>query len=301
MNRLQRILDHKRAEVAMRQCERPSGLLREAIAQQASAAALAPAGNTASESATRSLRHSLQEVSRAGKHPAVIAEFKRRSPSAGSLTNTAAADPTRQVAQVTRGYAAAGAAGLSILTDEAFFGGSAADLMAAREAVALPLLRKDFILEPYQLLEAKLWGADAVLLIAECLSASELADLHEQALALHLEVLIEVHDVASLTKLPADLALVGINHRDLRDFSVHLQRGPERLPALRKACPKALFVAESGINSAADARLLFQAGFDALLIGSLFMRQPDPAAALAEFLNACAVNPSPITEQMFNS
>ncbi|MBI1191572.1 MAG: indole-3-glycerol-phosphate synthase TrpC [Bacteroidetes bacterium] len=317
MNRLERILDHKRAEVAMRRCERPTALLREAIAQQAAAQTHGPTAGPApshanSGKATRSLRASLLETARAARHPAVIAEFKRRSPSAGALRDAGAQDPASDVGQIALGYANAGAAGLSILTDEAFFGGSAADLMVARETVALPLLRKDFILEPYQLLEAKLWGADVVLLIAECLSASELGDLHQQALALGLEVLVEVHDAASLAKLPGDLAMVGINHRDLRDFSVDIRRGPERLPALRKACPDALFVAESGIKSAADAQLLLYAGFDALLIGSLFMREPDPAAALSEFLRACggrvdrmalpnaSADTSASNEQMFN-
>jgi indole-3-glycerol phosphate synthase len=290
MNRLQRIMDHKRAEVAMRRCERPAALLREAIGLQEDQA-MAP----------RSLRAALAARAERGPFPAVLAEFKRRSPSAGAIAGAELAEAEDGLLAVAKGYEAAGAAAMSVLTDEVFFGGSAADLIAARSAVALPLLRKDFMLDPYQLLEARLWGADAVLLIAECLSAGELGALFEQAQALGLEVLVEVHDLASLPKLPAELPLLGINHRDLRDFSVDLARGPERLPALRKACPHALYLAESGINSAEDAQRLLRAGFDALLIGSLFMRQPDPAGALRDFLRACTENGHFSTEQMFNS
>lgn len=260
-DRLARIVEHKRAETAQRRCELPASLLREAL----SAGAPAP---------TRSLRRALQQ----GTYP-LIAEFKRRSPSAGAL----ASRPLEAV-EVAGAYASAGAAALSVLSDEHFFGGSLGDLRAVRSAVAIPVLRKDFILESYQLLEARLHGADAVLLIAECLEAEQLHSLCAESAVLGLEVLIEVHDPSQMDKLPADAALVGINHRDLRDFSVDIRRGPERLGALREACPNALAVAESGVESAADARYLLQAGFDALLIGSLFMRQPDPAQACADFL-----------------
>jgi indole-3-glycerol phosphate synthase len=263
MDKLQRIIDHKRAELAMLRCARPEATLRQLLADQPATAK------------HRSLRAALQHPK-----PGIIAEFKRRSPSAGAIA-TGIADPV----QVCRGYELSGASALSVLTDEYFFGGSLDDLRLVRAAVDLPILRKDFLLESYQLLEAKLAGADAVLLIAECLEADELAQLHGEALELGLEVLIEMHGPEQVRKLPASAQLVGINHRDLRDFSVDLRRGPERLPALREACPEALAIAESGVNSAADASMLIRAGFDALLIGSLFMSSEDPVAGCSELVS----------------
>jgi indole-3-glycerol phosphate synthase len=203
----------------------------------------------------------------------VIAEIKRRSPSAGALA--AAVDPAGQA----RAYARGGAAALSVLTDGPFFGGSLDDLRAARAAVALPVLRKDFIVDPAQVYESRAAGADAVLLIAAALSPAELAELHALAGELKLTALVEVHHER---ELPAALAprprLLGINNRDLTSLAVDLAtclRVRPRIPA------GPLVVAESGVESAADVARLKAGGLDAFLVGSSLMRAPDPAAALA--------------------
>ncbi|MGO9490418.1 MAG: indole-3-glycerol phosphate synthase TrpC [Solirubrobacteraceae bacterium] len=202
----------------------------------------------------------------------VIAEFKRRSPSAGSLH--AAPDLSTIVPAYQRG----GAVALSILTEEANFGGSLEDLRLAGELCGLPLLRKDFIVDPYQLLEARLAGADAVLLIVAALADQELAALHAAACELGLDVLVEVHDADELGRA-ADLGadIIGVNNRDLRDFSVDLARTAallDRMPA------GAIVVSESGISSPAQLAHLEALGVHAVLVGETLMRAPDPAAAL---------------------
>lgn len=203
----------------------------------------------------------------------VIAEIKRRSPSAGALA--AAVDPADQA----RAYARGGAAALSVLTDGPFFGGSLEDLRAARAAVALPVLRKDFIIDPAQVYESRAAGADAVLLIAAALSSTQLTELHGLALELGLAALVEVHHerelLAALAPRPR---LLGINNRDLTTLSVDLAtslRVRSRIPA------GPLVVAESGVESPADVARLKAGGLDAFLVGSSLMRAPDPAAALA--------------------
>jgi indole-3-glycerol phosphate synthase len=202
----------------------------------------------------------------------VIAEFKRRSPSAGTLREDA------DVGEVVSAYERGGASALSVLTEGLNFDGSLEDLRAARAACALPILRKDFIVDPYQLHEALLAGADAVLLIVAALRAGELASLLEKARALGLDVLVEVHDreeLLSALSLGADM--VGINNRDLRDFSVDVER-TERLLAEMPA--GVTVVSESGIATAEQLRSLQQAGVHAVLVGESLMRSPDPEAAL---------------------
>ncbi len=272
MNRLQQIIDHKQAEVAMRRCARPEALLMEALTETRKRD---EALGSASPFAERSLHRALLRA----EFP-LIAEFKRRSPSAGAI-----APKAFEPVEVAQGYVRSGAAAISVLTDERFFEGHLKDLEHIRSAVSLPLLRKDFIIDTYQLPEALLNGADAVLLIAECLDDQTLLKLYDRSLELGLEVLLEVHHPDQLKRLPSDAAMVGINHRDLSDFSVDIRRGPERLPALRRACPNALAIAESGLESADDAAMLLNAGFDALLVGSLFMRSADPALACADFFS----------------
>lgn len=262
MNRLQRILENKKVEVAQAQRKLPESALRLALEERKPART------------SRSLIASLQSA----KAP-LIAEFKRRSPSAGALAIQDLAPVS-----VCSAYEQAGAAGVSVLTDPVFFSGTMDDLQVVAERVSLPVLRKDFILDPYQVYEARLAGADAVLLIAECLDPVLLRELSGLVYALDMEALVEVHNPENIGNIPTDARLVGINHRDLSDFSIDLKRGPERLPALRERCPQALVIAESGIGCAADARHLMHAGFDGLLVGSLFMRQPDPAAACALFI-----------------
>jgi indole-3-glycerol phosphate synthase len=206
----------------------------------------------------------------------IIAEHKRRSPSAGPIR------PGSSVTEIARSYAAGGAAAISVLTEEQSFDGSLEDLRDAHAACALPLLRKDFIIDPYQLEEARAAGASAVLLIVAALAPAELSALHDQALRLDLDVLVEVHDRRELeTALGAGASIVGVNNRDLRDFSVDIERTFELLDAIPEG---ALVVAESGIASGEHLARLREAGVGAALIGERLMRAEDPGAALHELL-----------------
>jgi indole-3-glycerol phosphate synthase len=202
----------------------------------------------------------------------VIAEFKRRSPSAGTLREDA------DLAEIARSYERGGAAALSVLTEGPNFDGSLEDLLIARAACALPLLRKDFIVDPYQLYEALLAGADAVLLIVAALAPSELQALRELAHGLGLEVLVEVHDATELhVALDAGADLIGINNRDLRDFSVDV----ERTFALLADIPAGVIVvSESGIGEPEQLARLHQAGVAAVLVGESLMRAPNPEETL---------------------
>jgi len=207
---------------------------------------------------------------------AVIAEFKRRSPSAGTLREGAALE------QLAPAYERGGASALSVLTEQPNFGGSLADLTAARELVGLPVLRKDFIVDRYQLLEARVAGADAVLLIVAALSNEELASLLAAARELTLDVLVEVHDREEVARaLAAGAELIGVNNRDLRDFSVDVGRTSQ----LRSAIPSGVaVVSESGIATAEQLHSLESEGVDAVLVGELLMRASDPQAALRQLL-----------------
>ncbi len=201
-----------------------------------------------------------------------IAEIKRRSPSKGDL------DPGLQADLVAKDYVAGGAACLSVLTDVDFFGGSVADLAAAREASGLPVLRKDFTVQQADVADARLMGADAVLLIAAALSDDELRVCAALADQLGLAALVEVHDEEELARaLDAGAGLVGVNQRDLRTFQVD----HERACALAARIPSGVVaVAESGIRDADDARRLADAGFDAILVGETLMRAADRPAQL---------------------
>jgi len=208
--------------------------------------------------------------------PAVVAELKRASPSRGEMRR--AYDP----AAIARGYAAAGAAALSVLTDGPFFGGALEHLVAARAASGLPCLRKDFLIDPYQIDEARAFGADAVLLIVAAVGAGQGADLMAAAAAAGLEVLVEVHTEAELGRAAAlGATLIGINNRDLATLAVSLATAERLAPC---APAGALVVAESGLRSAADVRRMTAAGAHAVLVGEAFMERPDPGAALAEWL-----------------
>jgi len=202
----------------------------------------------------------------------VIAEVKKASPSAGVIR--ADFDPVR-IAGI---YERHGAAALSVLTDEQYFQGHLDYLRAVRAAVAIPVLRKEFILDRYQLLEARAAGADAVLLIAEILPGEELANLHRDAKALGLEVLVELHDADQLPRvLDCGAIVVGINNRDLRTFATRLEQTLE----LRPRIPAGIaVVSESGIRTNRDIELLRSAGVDAVLVGESLMRSPDIGAAL---------------------
>ena len=207
------------------------------------------------------------------KRPAVIAEVKKASPSRGVLRENF--DP----AAIAKSYEKAGAACLSVLTDRQFFQGDAMHLIAARSACSLPVLRKDFIIDRYQVFESRALGADCILLIAACLSSDEMSDLERLAVELGMAVLIEVHDAGELeTALKLQTPLLGINNRNLKTFETRLETTLDLLPLIPA---ERLVVTESGILSAADVARMRSAGVNAFLVGEAFMRAADPGAALA--------------------
>jgi len=206
----------------------------------------------------------------------LIAEFKRKSPSAGEIR------PGATVEEIVRGYAAAGASCLSILTDAVGFGGSLVDLETARVAVPLPVLRKEFVVDRRQVIEARVHGADAVLLIAECLDDCLLRSLYAEILDLGMTPLVELHDELQLDRvLDLGATLVGINNRDLRTMTTDLGH----VLSLRSRVPdRCTLVAESGIRTRGDVRRLEAAGIGAMLVGESLLKQPDPGAAAAALL-----------------
>ena len=205
----------------------------------------------------------------------VIAEFKRRSPSAGAIV-AADADVASQVAAYERG----GAAAVSVLTDEPHFGGSLEDLRAARASSTLPIIRKDFIVDPYQLYEAAVNGADAVLLIVRALDDDQLRRLYEEAEALDLDTLVEVHNADELERaLLAGAEVVGINNRDLDEMTVDIETTFELMPDVPAG---KTVVAESGISGRGELEELDRVGVDAVLIGGSLMTAPDPEAQVRE-------------------
>ena len=208
--------------------------------------------------------------------PAIIAEIKKASPSKGVLAHDFAP------ARIARAYESGGAAALSVLTDEPFFQGSLADLEAARAVVSLPVLRKDFTIEPAQILEAAAHGADAILLIAAVLSVRQLHDFREAAARYRLSALVEVHNRRELdAAIESGADLIGVNNRNLSTFEVTLETSlalAEHMPA------GALLVSESGIHDAADVVRLRAAGYHAFLVGEHLMKSGDPAAALRKLV-----------------
>lgn len=252
---LDRILEHHRAMAAAdtRPIER---LLDEARAT-------AP---------TRGFRSALADR----EHLGVIAEIKRRSPSKGDLN--AELDPAELAAAYERG----GAACLSVLTDVEHFGGSVADLQAARAACSLPVIRKDFTVSERDVLDARIMGADCLLLIAAALEPAELVAFHRLAVDVGLDVLVEIHDEAELEHaLAADAALIGVNQRDLVTFQVDHARAVRMAGVIPD---RAVKVAESGVRGADDARSLREAGYDAVLVGETLVTSSDPAAAIADLI-----------------
>ena len=208
----------------------------------------------------------------------VIAECKRRSPSRGVLA--AQYDPVA----IARKYEAGGAAAISVLTEPTFFDGALAHLTAVRDAVALPLLRKDFVVDDYQLLEARAAGADAVLLIVAALEQSELARLQSRAWELNLAALVEVHDDEELARaVDSGARLIGVNNRNLRTLAVDISAS-DRLAAKMPA--SVVGVSESGLQTRDDLERLAAAGYRAFLIGERFMTDPDPARAIADLIGA---------------
>lgn len=221
------------------------------------------------------------KASLASRPVGIIAEHKRRSPSRAVINQGC------QVAEVAKGYESAGAAGMSVLTDGKYFGGSLEDLLLARASTDLPLLRKEFIVDTYQVTEAKAFGADAILLIASVLSAREMASLCQEAHRLGLEVLLEVHNAAELEKsLGAGADLIGVNNRDLKTFKVDLDTSRELVSRIPGSVGK---VSESGLGQAAQLQELKALGFDGFLMGESFMKEEDPGGALAALLNEMAL------------
>ena len=212
----------------------------------------------------------------AGPPMRLIAEFKRQSPSAGEIR------PGATVADVVRGYAAAGAAAVSVLTDHAGFGGSLADLEAARAAVSLPVLRKEFVVDFYQVVEARAHGADAVLLIAECLDDCHLRSLYRAIIDYGMTPLVELHDEANLPRvLDLGATLVGVNNRNLKTMATDL----DHVLTVRQRVPESVvLVAESGIKTRADVERLEAAGIQAMLVGESLLVQQYPGRAAAVLL-----------------
>jgi indole-3-glycerol phosphate synthase len=256
MNILEQIVAHKRGEVAQRKREVPVAALEK-------------------HELFKRLPYSLKQFLIAENKTGIIAEFKRASPSKGIINNQAS------VEVVTAAYAAHGASGISVLTDEAFFKGTLDDLLVATKD-EVPVLRKDFMIDTYQMVEAKAFGASVVLLIAACLSPAEVKTLAAAAKNLGMEVLLELHDETELDHVCDGVDLVGINNRNLKTFSVDLEQSIRLAEKINKSFLK---IAESGISNPDNIRYLQQHGFDGFLIGEHFMKQSDPGAAFRDFVN----------------
>lgn len=254
---LEQIVRHKQQEVEERKSLYPEKLLERSIYFE-----------------TKPL--SLQKYLLRDDLTGIIAEFKRRSPSRGVINDYAAVEPT------TLGYMQSGASALSILTDQKFFGGSNEDLVIARKFNFCPILRKEFIIDPYQIIEAKSLGADAILLIASILSKETIADFTRIASALGMEVLLELHDDDEINKIPAENVVIGINNRNLKSMTTDVETSFRLLPKLPAEAVK---VAESGISSAETICRLKQAGFNGFLIGEHFMQHTRPNLACKKLIN----------------
>ncbi|MCO6489139.1 MAG: indole-3-glycerol phosphate synthase TrpC [Phaeodactylibacter sp.] len=256
MTILEKIIAHKKQEVAERRQLYPAKLLEKSIYF---------------DTPVVSLKKYLLREDKSG----IIAEFKRRSPSKGDI------NPYASVERVSIGYMQAGASALSVLTDSTFFGGKNEDLTEARRFNFCPILRKEFIIDEYQLIEARAIGADAVLLISECLEKEQLARLARAAKALGLEVLLEVHSGEQLDKYTPDMDAIGVNNRNLETFEVSIAASLDLIAALPAEAVK---VSESGLNDPQAVVELKMSGYQGFLIGEHFMRQPDPGRACREFI-----------------
>ncbi|WP_236978514.1 indole-3-glycerol phosphate synthase TrpC [Membranihabitans maritimus] len=200
----------------------------------------------------------------------VIAEFKRKSPSEGFINQYAS------VEEISIGYMQSGASGLSVLTDEVYFGGSSKDLSIAREFNYCPILRKDFIVDEYQIIEARSIGADVILLIAEILTKEQIATLSRTAQNMGLEVLMELHSEEHIEKISDNVNVVGVNNRNLKNFSVDIKYSLDIFDKIPKDKVK---ISESGIKNASDMLTLYEKGYDGFLIGTQFMKSDNPVKA----------------------
>jgi len=258
MTILEKITAHKISEVAKRKELFPSKLLE---------------GSLYYETQTVSLKKYIQNPEKSG----IIAEFKRKSPSKGII------NAYKTPEEVTLGYMQAGASALSVLTDNEFFGGKNEDLTEARKFNFCPILRKDFIVDEYQIIEAKSIGADAILLIANILTKEQVAKFAKFAKSLGLEVLFEIHDESELSKLSQDVDIIGVNNRDLKVFKTDVQISHDLFPVLPKEFVK---VSESGIHTPETVISLIKTGYDGFLIGENFMKTDNPGKACRDFINA---------------
>ena len=280
MDILSEITDHKRIEVELQKQAVSPEQLREQVCDLMEN----------SPAPRRSMKRAL-----ASSPAGIIAEFKRRSPSKGWIYETAKAD------EIPTAYEAAGASAISILTDAKFFGGSLRDIRTARPLVDIPILRKDFIIDEYQLLQARIAGADAVLLIAACLTQEECADLTARAHALGLEVLLEIHSPRELAYISKDVDMVGVNNRNLGTFVTDVENsfriagqlrqtiaGVRNIPDAQDSSDNPrnlpLLVSEIGISHPETICRLRTAGFRGFLIGETFMKTPQPGDALKGFI-----------------
>lgn len=265
---LSEIIAHKQTEIALQKQTISLQQLREQ-------AAVILHENT---SPPRSMKQSLATSS-----TGIIAEFKRRSPSKGWINKLAKAE------EIPAAYEAAGASALSILTDEKYFGGSLRDIRAARPLVHIPILRKDFIIDEYQLLQARIVGADAVLLIAACLSPEQCNALTFCAHELGLEVLLEIHTPSELSYIYKEIDMVGVNNRNLGTFVTDVEnsfRIAEQLREVTNSSQSPLLISESGISHPDTLRDLRTAGYRGFLMGETFMRKASPSEALQEIINS---------------
>jgi indole-3-glycerol phosphate synthase len=257
MNILEKIVEVKRKEVAAKKAKLPLGYLKQQ-----------PFWSRKTVSLIKRLA--------ADDTTGIIAEFKRKSPSKGVINSTSGVD------EVVADYARYGAAAISVLTDETFFGGSTNDLILARKTTSIPILRKEFIIDEYQIYEAKAFGADVILLIAACLTKAEVQILSRVAVELGLEVLLEIHDEDELQHICEETKLIGINNRSLKTFDVDIERSlrmAEKIPAGK------IRIAESGISSAEDIRLFRKNNYKGFLIGETFMKEENPGEAFRKFAN----------------
>ncbi|HUH19989.1 indole-3-glycerol phosphate synthase TrpC [Albibacterium sp.] len=257
MNILERIIQHKRIEVAEAKRNISIDELKD---------------KSLFDRTCYSLRESVLDLDRNG----IIAEYKRASPSKGSI------NAHSDVSEIAKAYEESGVSAISVLTDSEFFKGSLDDLIAVREAVQIPVLRKEFIVDPFQITEAKAYGADVILLIAACLSSKEIEEFSTYAKNIGLNVLLEIHNEEELKDNKFDtIDAIGVNNRNLTDFSVSLQHSLDLVSLIPVQYIK---VSESGISNPDTIKLLKNEGFQAFLIGENFMKMDDPAKAIQDFV-----------------
>lgn len=257
MNILERIIQHKRIEVAEAKRNISIDELKD---------------KSLFDRTCYSLRESVLDLDKNG----IIAEYKRASPSKGSI------NAHSDVSEIAKAYEESGVSAISVLTDSEFFKGSLDDLIAVREAVQIPVLRKEFIVDPFQITEAKAYGADIILLIAACLSSKEIEEFSTYAKKIGLNVLLEIHNEEELKDNKFDtIDAIGVNNRNLTDFSVSLQHSLDLVSLIPVQYIK---VSESGISNPDTIKLLKNEGFQAFLIGENFMKMEDPAKAIQNFV-----------------